>query len=408
MQKHFYFKNPKRLIGVILAVAIFIFNFTPSMQSIRALPNAIYVDDESELADFISVGTSLSFETAEFASLTSDELFSEKYLEVKLFGLLPIKKVPVYVAERKYVKPAGDAIGISIHTHGVLVVGNGTLIDVYGRKCRPSEQAGIKSGDIIISVNGINVNSSSDMQQIINKSQSSVELTIERESKIIVITVTPIIADDGQLKIGTWIRDSTVGIGTLSFINEKDEICAALGHAIIDSDTNSIIKVGYGEMRRATIVGVKKGLPGYPGELLGNFTSAAELIGNIEFNGEFGIYGKVNSENYFFESRETMPVAFPDEAKKGDAVILSTIDGDNVEAYNCKIIKLTNQTEPTSKGMVIEITDNRLLEKTGGIVQGMSGSPIIQNGMLVGVITHVFINDPSKGYAIYAYWMQNT
>ncbi len=406
MQKHFHFKNSKRIIGIILAVGVLIFNFTPSMKSIRALPNAIYIEDESELADFITADTTISFETSQLASSTSDELLSEKYLEIKLFGFLPLKKVPVYVTERKYVKPAGDAIGISIHTHGVLVVGNGTLVDVNGRKCKPSEQAGIKSGDIIISVNGVDVNSSAEMQETINNSHGQVELTVERDSKRFVIKVTPIVADDGQLKIGTWIRDSTVGIGTLSFINEDENSCAALGHAIMDSDTNTIIKVGYGEMRRATIVGVKKGLSGYPGELLGSFTSSSELIGSIELNGEFGIYGKVNSENNFYESNELMPVAFPDEVEKCDAIVLSTIDDNGVEAYTCKIVKLTNQTEPTSKGMVIEITDDRLLEKTGGIVQGMSGSPIIQNGMLIGVITHVFINDPCKGYAIYAYWMQ--
>lgn len=408
MQKHFCFKSPKRLIGIMLAAIIIIFNFTPGMKTIRALPNVIYVESESELAEYVTTNTTVSLETSQLASLSSDELLCEKYVEIKLFGLLPLKKVPVYVAQRKYVKPSGDAIGISIHTHGVLVVGNGTLVDVYGRKCKPSEQAGIKSGDIIISVNGVDVNSSADMQETINKSSGQIELIVERDSKRIVIKVTPIVSDDGQLRIGTWIRDSTVGIGTLSFVNEKENTCAALGHAIIDSDTNTIIKVGYGEMRQATIVGVKKGLSGYPGELLGNFTSSSELIGSIEFNGEFGIYGKINPDNYFYESKELMPVAFPDEAEKGDATILSTIDGNSIEAYSCKIIKLTNQTEPTSKGMVIEITDDRLLEKTGGIVQGMSGSPVIQNGMLVGVITHVFINDPSRGYAIYAYWMQDT
>lgn len=407
MRKHINSKENNRWIrffGFILCICICIFNFTPCMKNIRSMPDAIFAEKESDIEKMFYGANGLSFETVSSGNL--NETLSEKYLTVKLFGLINIKTIPIYVGSRDYVHPCGDAIGISIHTKGLLVVGNGSFTDSGGRKCSPSEDAGIRPGDIIVSINGIEVNSSSEMQEAVEAAVGTADIVIERNSERILLTVQPVTAADGRLKIGAWVRDSTIGIGTLSFVDTQTGYAAALGHAVIDADTGNIIKVGSGEMRRASIVGVKKGLAGNPGELQGSFDSSSELIGSIRTNGEFGIYGVIEKTQAESMADYIVPVAFPNEVKKGDAYILASIENGKVGAYSCKVVKTVRQSEAGQKGMVIEVTDERLLDKAGGIVQGMSGSPIIQDGMLIGVVTHVFVNDPTKGYAIYAYWMQ--
>lgn len=395
-----------RVIGIMLAAMVCVLNFMPSMRAIRALPTALFAENDAELRSMLSeFENNRSYETTVLGM--QSETLSEKYVTIRLLGVLKLKTIPVYIGERRSVHPCGDAIGISIYTKGLLVVGNGSFLNSEGKKCTPSADAGLRPGDVILSVNNIEVNTSKALQKAVEDSSGEVELLIERDAKVEVIKIEPIVASDGCLKIGAWVRDSTVGIGTLSFYEPKSGYTAALGHAVIDMDTGKIIKVRNGEMRRANVIGVQKGKIGSPGELQGIFDDESDLISSIYENSELGISGYLSENIKYDMSEQVVPVAFPSEVKKGDAYILSTLNESGVKRYSCKIVKLIEQTEPDQKGMIIEITDKELLDKAGGIVQGMSGSPIIQDGKLIGVTTHVFVNDPTKGYAVYAYWMMD-
>lgn len=386
-----------RIVGIILSVLICIFNFTPYMVKIRQLPATIFTDSETSIEGYGEKSGLL------LTAASDAETLGSRSISIKLFDLIELRRINVYVCERGIVHPCGETIGISIRMKGVMVVGNGSFVGINGKKCSPSADCGLRPGDVVLSVNNIPVNTATEFQKQIEDS-SSVILSIERNGKGLKIEVTPEFASDGSKKIGAWVRDSTVGIGTLSFVDCNSDKIAALGHAIIDSDTGKMITVRTGKMVRAKLVGIQKGRSGVPGELQGTFDSSSRQFGSIEQNSEICIFGTVD-DKFKAECKATLPVAFPNEVKKGDAYILSGINDDKIEKYTCRIIKTVNQSEADSKGMVIEITDDRLLESTGGIVQGMSGSPIIQNGKIVGVVTHVFINDPKKGYGVYAFWM---
>lgn len=406
LHRHINKKFIIRLIGLVLAIGVCVFNFIPSMRSIRALPTAVFAENEEELRDIISEFTNNGgYETT--VSDIQSETLSEKQLSIRLLGVFNLKTIPVYLSERRSVHPCGDAIGISIHTKGLLVVGNGSILNRDGKKCTPSADSGLRPGDIILSINDIEVNTSSELQRAVDSSSGTIILTIERNAKLETISIVPVVASDGSLKIGAWVRDSTVGIGTLSFYDPLSGYAAALGHAVMDMDTGKIIKVRNGEMRKADVIGIKKGKAGTPGELQGSFDSRYEVISSIQENDELGIRGYLTESMMNEISDHTLPVAFPDEVRKGEAYILSTIGDVGIKRYSCNIVKVIAQSEPDQKGMIIEITDEDLLDSAGGIVQGMSGSPIIQDGKLVGVTTHVFVNDPTKGYAVYAYWMMD-
>lgn len=395
-----------KLVGLVLAIGICIFNFMPGMRSIRALPTAVFAENEEELRAVISEFTNnAGYETT--VSDIQSETLSEKQLSIRLLGVFNLKTIPIYLSKRHSVHPCGDAIGISIRTKGLLVVGNGSILNRDGKKCTPSADAGLRPGDIILSINDVEVNTSSELQRAVDSSSGTIILTIERDAKLETINIVPVVASDGNLKIGAWVRDSTVGIGTLSFYDPLSGYAAALGHAVIDMDTGKIIKVRNGEMRKADVIGIKKGKAGTPGELQGSFDSRYEMISSIQENDELGIRGYLTDSIMNEVSDYILPVAFPDEVKKGEAYILSTVGEAGVKRYSCNIVKVIAQSEPDQKGMIIEITDEDLLDSAGGIVQGMSGSPIIQDGKLIGVTTHVFVNDPTKGYAVYAYWMMD-
>lgn len=390
--------------GLIISALICFFNFTPSMRNVRSLPSAIFAENIDGLNLALN-GIPNSMRQSVAAAGSDDETLAEKELNIKLFGLITLRSIPVYVGERKCVIPCGDAIGISIHTKGLLVVGNGSFTDAGGKRHSPSSDAGIRAGDRIISVNGIEVNTSEEMQRVIDGSTGGVGLTVERNGKVLSFNIVPVNADDGRLKIGAWVRDSTIGIGTLSFIDSATGKTAALGHAVVDSDTGEIITVLNGSMCRAKLIGIKKGRNGDPGELQGSFDDKCELISDITGNGELGIFGTVRSEYLNSLQNNALTVAFPNEVRLGPAVILTSLDNSGVKEYSCEIIKLYKQSYAEQKGIIIQITDESLLSAAGGIVQGMSGSPILQDGMLVGVVTHVFVNDPTRGYGVYAYWM---
>lgn len=304
------------------------------------------------------------------------------------------------------VYPGGQPVGIKLNTKGALII---ALSDIETKDgiVSPASKAGIQIGDSIIKINGVNINSSEDVSTYVNRCNGDeITITVYRKDNTLDVTVKPVLsANDGKYKIGLWVRDSTAGVGTLTFYDNKTGKFGALGHPITDVDTGNIMSISNGEVVSSNIVSIRKGAKGNPGELRGIFVDEEKSLGNIYNNTECGIFGEGNINLINNNYSNPLPIAFRDEIKVGKAQILTTVDGNDPKFYDIEIEKLLPQKEPGSKSMIIKIIDKEFLEKTGGIVQGMSGSPIIQNGKIVGAVTHVLINKPDTGYGIYIDWM---
>lgn len=308
------------------------------------------------------------------------------------------KDKPLENLEKRYVYLGGYPLGFTINCSGVVVVAisNETAVN-------------LKEGDIISHINGVEVSSVLDITKVINEPNIDVKnlkLTIIRNGKIDYSSISAILDSvTGKYKLGIWIRDNSAGVGTLSYIRKDNLRFGALGHPVCDIDTGCLMPVASGNIFKCNVIGYKKGLRGDPGELRGLFLRNGSIYGSLDKNNEFGVYG--NFYEKYIEKLDTkiVEVANKDEVKSGKAKIRCTIDGAEPEFYDIEIVKTYFQTEKSNKSMFIRVTDKRLLETTGGIVQGMSGSPIIQNDKLVGAVTHVFVSDPTKGYGIYADWM---
>ncbi|MEY8762271.1 MULTISPECIES: SpoIVB peptidase [Clostridium] len=304
------------------------------------------------------------------------------------------------------VYPGGQPIGIKLNTKGVLVVALSDIQTSQGKVTSPAALADIRIGDNIIKINDTFVKNAEQTQTEINRTKGKdIKIIVERNGNKIEKTVRAVNGlEDNSYRIGLWIRDSTAGIGTLTFYDEKSGVFAALGHPIVDVDTGTKLNINSGDVVDSSIVSIKKGIKGNPGELKGIFINEESKLGDIDKNTECGIFGRGNEElkNGDFKP---LKIGLRNEIKEGPAKILTTVSGRTPEYYDIEIEKLLSQDLPGPKSMVIRITDSRLLNKTGGIVQGMSGSPIIQNNKLVGAVTHVLINRPEVGYGIYIDWM---
>ena len=323
---------------------------------------------------------------------------------ISLFGIVPIKSVNVTEAAECEVAVLGTPFGIRMFTEGVLVVGYNDVETENGIK-NPASDAGIKTGDIILKINGKSVENNNDVQNIIRsrKSQPTIFL-MKRNNKQFTVTLTPILSKtDNVYKIGIWIRDSSAGIGTLTFYEPKSGVAAGLGHGICDADTGELVPCESGQFVGAEIVGIKRASGDMTGELQGMFSGG--VIAEIQKNDITGVYGKVSGQ---IESDNVLEIALKQQVKVGKAQILTTLDNGQPKVYDCLIKKVYHNDSSKIKNMVIEVTDPELLQKTGGIVQGMSGSPIIQNGKLIGAVTHVFLNNCRQGYGIFAENMLET
>ena len=341
-------------------------------------------------------------------ALVSDSLVSGRRFAVpvsaavNLFGFLPFKEVSVSVIPAVEVVPGGIPIGIKIYTDGLLVVAIDHFETENGRETSPALKAGIKAGDIITSIQGNKVTTIEEFSKATaNLGNQSVKICLYRNNQEQTVTLTPEKdRTNGQYKIGAWVRDSSAGIGTLTFYRPDNGKYAALGHAIVDVDIGSVYKAAGGELELAPIVGINKGKKGTPGELNGIFIPNTESIGTLEDNNICGIYGSLK-EGINPTQNQPIPIGPRSSVHTGKAQILSCISGEESAAYEIEIQKIGDSGENNSKDFLIKVTDSRLIEKTGGIVQGMSGSPIIQDGRLVGAVTHVFVNDPQRGYGIF-------
>jgi len=300
-----------------------------------------------------------------------------------------------------FVIPGGQSIGVTLFTDGVLVTGVSELVNAEGYPVSPAEEAGLKNGDLIIKANGKKINSVNELKNTVSETKNhNLVLTVIRNGKLSDICTKPVkTSEDNSYSIGVWVKDAASGVGTLTCINPENKTFAALGHGICNAETGELLPLSDGNILKSNIISVKKGEKGIPGELIGSFSESTDVLGNITENNVFGLFGKTPDILSF--NNKLIPVGKRDEVKKGKASIYTTLDENFPVEYEIEIIKFSSADETTNKGMVIKITDEKLLGKTGGIVQGMSGSPVIQNGKLVGAVTHVFVNDPTRGYGIF-------
>ena len=322
----------------------------------------------------------------------------------KLLGVFPVRAANVNVIDEMAVKVLGTPFGVKAYTDGVLVVGIGTVDGKQG-EVNPAEKAGIKMGDTIISVDGKKVYSNEDVYDIVSNSNGqAMSVVIKRDKIVKTVKIEPIFSQSaGIYRIGVWVRDSTAGIGTLTFYSPATDMVCGLGHGICDADTEKLMTVSKGEIVKADIVSVVKGAVGAPGELKGRLKNAQ--IAKLNLNAETGVYGECVCD---YDKTGLVNLALKQDIKNGPAYIYTTVEGETPKKYSCEIEIRKGHTETSTHNMVVTITDERLINKTGGIVQGMSGSPILQDNKLIGAITHVFINDSKKGYAIFAENMLET
>lgn len=329
------------------------------------------------------------------------ETFEQK-AEVELLNIIPVKNIKITNSKRKYVVPGGEIFGIKLYTDGIIIVDT-DVVETENGNINPAEKSGLMIGDIIKEIDGVTINSISHLTKILEKSKGEeINIIVTRSGKQISIDFrTYKDTVSGKYKAGLWVRDSTAGLGTVTFYNPENSSFAGLGHPIYDIDTKTIMPMKKGEMAEATIKGLYKSSNGSVGELCG--VLSGKSMGDLCLNCEEGVYGFTKCKKI-----ETLPIAVKQEIEEGEAQIICTIDNSGPQYFDIEIIKIYSNSTLVNKDMIIKITDAELINKTGGIVQGMSGSPIIQNGMLVGAVTHVFVNEPTQGYAIFAERMYET
>lgn len=321
-------------------------------------------------------------------------------MQVNLFGILPMKQVGIRVIEDQELIPVGVPIGIYVKTEGVLVVGTGEFQAVSGEKVSPAEHI-LKSGDYVMKLNGTEV---ADKDELISRIENSTGeeqiLTIRRGEECFDVKIRPVQDQTKKYKIGVWVRDNAQGVGTMTYIDSQGNF-GALGHGINDVDTSTLMEMNDGTLYQTEIISIQKGTTGHPGEMTGMIVySDDRILGDITSNSVRGIFGKCNNKALALGTEEALPIGLKQEIKKGPAQILCTVDG-NTRYYDIEITDIHLDHDNVNRGIELKVTDPELIALTGGIVQGMSGAPIIQNGKFVGAVTHVLVQDSTRGYGIF-------
>ncbi|NLO83977.1 MAG: SpoIVB peptidase [Clostridiales bacterium] len=406
----------RRTTGWVLSAFVLLLYFSPQANLLRTLPSTLNIAAGQNAVIDTTFPLSVTLNEGNVQVLSSsDEALTGGQTQTKgkstatinLLGLLPLREVEIDVSDDLRLYPGGQAVGVALQTAGVLVVGTSDLTGAIS----PARLAGIKPGDIITAANGMTIEGTTQLTELVaSTGDTPLPLTVKRGEATLSLTLEPKRDNQtGTYRIGAWVRDSTAGVGTMSFygeVNAGEGIrYGALGHAITDTDTQQILTVGKGEVMLADVVDVRKGQVGIPGELKGSFLRENRVLGGIRLNNNFGIYGTLQSPPTHPLYPDGLPIGRKDAVHAGDATILCTVDSGGMEEYDVEIVEVARQTSPSQRSMVIRVTDEELLEKTGGIVQGMSGSPILQDGRLIGAVTHVFVNDPTMGYGLFVEWM---
>lgn len=403
------------ILFVSLALAIFIISLIPFAKindfasNCYLTPSDILAIEKSNLfGPFVKVQIKNNNSTLPTAKLNISGNI-EPEIQFKLFNLIPIKSQKIKVIKDDKVLVGGASIGLVLKTEGVLVVGSSPITTLEGEKDAIEDNI-LQIGDIITQIENETVEDVSSVAKIVNKEENiDRELTIKgiRKNKEFSTKLKPCYdVKSGKYKLGVWVRDDASGVGTLTFINSKNRF-GALGHPICDSDTKMPIGLKEGKIYNCSVLGVNKGSAGNPGEIRGLFMQGKNEQGIIEKNNNYGVFGDIHNDSNFLKDLKEIEVGSRTFVKPGKAQIRCCIDGSKIETFDIEIIKTNYQNYSNDKSMVLRVTDENLISRTGGIVQGMSGSPIIQDGKLIGAVTHVFINDATKGFGVYIDWMLN-
>ncbi len=378
------------LVGTLLSLFILIYG---TMKDHIPDEIFVYADEETDWETFFQEPLISYDETVEVSQNGSYQI------RCKWLGVLPLKTIKVHTVEKQEVLVSGSPVGIYMETKGVLVIDSGEIMDREGIRRTPAEHI-IQSGDYICEIDGKVLTGKRQLMQLVRENQGEpMELQVIRHQETIKLEMTPVETEDGSYKLGIWVRDNIQGIGTLTYV-EPNGTFGALGHGISDADTGERLEISDGDLYRADILSIRKGTAGTPGELRGVINYREEnRIGTICGNSQYGIRGQMEPGKYA-ESMKKIPTGLKQEIQTGKAEIRCDI-GDGIREYQCEILEIDSNARDTNKCFVLRITDDDLLSRTGGIVQGMSGSPVLQNGKLIGAITHVFVNDPTKGYGIF-------
>lgn len=378
------------LVGTLLSLFILIYG---TMKDHIPDEIFVYADEETDWETFFQEPLISYDETVEVSQNGSYQI------RCKWLGVLPLKTIKVHTVEKQEVLVSGSPVGIYMETKGVLVIDSGEITNREGIRRTPAEHI-IQSGDYICEIDGKVLTGKRQLMQLVRENQGEpMELQVIRHQETIKLEMTPVETEDGSYKLGIWVRDNIQGIGTLTYV-EPDGTFGALGHGISDTDTGERLEISDGDLYRADILSIRKGTAGTPGELRGVINYREEnRIGTICGNSQYGIRGQMEPGKYA-ESMKKIPTGLKQEIQTGKAEIRCDI-GDGIREYQCEILEIDSNARDTNKCFVLRITDDDLLSRTGGIVQGMSGSPVLQNGKLIGAITHVFVNDPTKGYGIF-------
>ena len=397
-------KTIKKIILIILLSIIYSYTLT-----IESIPTSITIFEGEKLKIPTIAGININNQENQeiiTASTKEGESTLRKVgvtkLKVNLLNNIPIKNVNVDVLPRTKVIPIGSLAGVKLYTSGVLVVGMSEIKGEDEKEYKPYENTGIKEGDTIIEINNTNIATTEELITEVNKSEGKdIRIKYIHEQESLECSIKPVKTGKREYKLGLWVRDSAAGVGTVTFYSQENNSFAALGHGIQDIDTDQLINISSGEFVTTKILGINKGSKGNPGRIQGTL-EGQQNIGTITQNTKFGIYGKVdNISSINIDKTKELEVATRDEIKTGKAQILTTLENGKPETYEIEIEKIYKDNNYDNKSMKIKVTDKNLLEKTGGIIQGMSGSPIIQNNKFIGAVTHVLVNEPEQGYAIF-------
>lgn len=387
----------RRLAGLAGAVAIVLMGGVCYYQN--EIPDSFYVTQGHDLTlpnmDLIRGSDLLDYGRT---SLANESIGASRALELRLFGVIPVKTTRVSVISQQQVTPGGTAFGIKLFTKGVIIVDLNAIPTPSGALC-PGKEAGLEKGDVLLSVDGQEVNSNEEVASIIAASGGrTLNVRYLRDGASHTASLTPVLSGDNLYRGGLWVRDSSAGIGTVTYYDEETGAFAGLGHGICDVDTGEIMPLNSGEVCPVHINSILRGRSGTPGELRGSFAST-QASGTLLLNNEAGIFGVLDQRP---NNLTRLPVTLKQDVHTGPASILCTLDDGGIREYAIEIDRVDLNPQTLTKNMMLTVTDPALLAKTGGIVQGMSGSPILQDGCLVGAVTHVFVNNPARGYGIFA------
>lgn len=399
------------IIFICVLAVVGVFLIVPNIKQVNELPENMVVtyDDVIDANENDIYSPLINLNLPKNINVNKNSQLTETELKVKLFNLFTIKKIKVQLLTDTSVFVGGDTVGFNLFSDGVICVGSNAVTTSDGVK-QPILDSEIHEGDALLEIEDIHIDSIEDIDRIVNLEElkgKELNLKIKRNGEEISTKITPVFdLLTKKYKLGLWVRNNASGVGTLTYIKQNDYRFGAVGHPIVDTSLGNNFVVNSGNIYKCKLLGIKKGEKNSPGEIRSSINLSDDAIGLADTNCKFGVYGNILNKSVISAER-TASIGGRLSVKLGDAKIYCNVNGKGVKAYDIKIIKANKQNQADDKSMTIKVTDKELIEQTGGIIQGMSGSPIVQNGKIVGAVTHVLLNDPTRGYAVYMDWMIN-